>query len=238
MSNQYYIEKYKDFDKILKGYYSVKDNNGNLIELTDIVSPLKIDSRQICAVPEDQGNTPHCAGFSCSNYWETIYWKKTGRLVSFDPDQIYAKAKQWEDSQNINAEGTYLESTQNACARLCGVKDQINLKFLYNDGTNRTILAMKHLIHRYDVCQIGCNITTAWYEANPQNYVIQHRGRVLGGHAILAVGYSPEGLYIQNSWGKEWGAKSFAILSWDAFLKEFMYACYIENIDELKFERI
>ena len=45
MSNRYYIEKYKDFDHIIKTYYQAKDMNGKIADVTGIVNPLKIDNR-------------------------------------------------------------------------------------------------------------------------------------------------------------------------------------------------
>lgn len=44
-TNKYYIEKYKDFDTIIKTYYQAKDTNGKLINIDGIVNPKKIDNR-------------------------------------------------------------------------------------------------------------------------------------------------------------------------------------------------
>jgi hypothetical protein len=44
-SNKYFIEKYKEFDEIIKTYYQAKDYNGNIININNIVTPLKIDNR-------------------------------------------------------------------------------------------------------------------------------------------------------------------------------------------------
>ena len=44
-TNKYYIDKYKDFDKIIKTYYQAKDANGKLINIDGIVNPKKIDNR-------------------------------------------------------------------------------------------------------------------------------------------------------------------------------------------------
>ncbi len=51
--SRYYIEKYKDFDKIIKTYYQVKDVNGKLVNVDGIVNPLKIDNRQQCSVTDN-----------------------------------------------------------------------------------------------------------------------------------------------------------------------------------------
>lgn len=44
-TNKYYIDKYKDFDTIIKTYYQTKDENGRLINIDGIVNPRKIDNR-------------------------------------------------------------------------------------------------------------------------------------------------------------------------------------------------
>jgi C1A family cysteine protease len=48
--------------------------------------------------------------------------------------------------------------------------------------------------------------------------VISRRGRADAGHAIVLVGYTQQGFIIQNSWGKGWGAKGFALLPYEDFL--------------------
>jgi C1A family cysteine protease len=55
-------------------------------------------------------------------------------------------------------------------------------------------------------------------------------GSQLGGHAVNLVGYEQSGVYVMNQWGKEWGAKGFAIMPWDIYLKELMYGAYISGI--------
>jgi hypothetical protein len=53
-TNQYYIEKYKDFDSVIKTYYEAKDHNGKTIKIDGIVTPLKIDNRQEFSVIDNQ----------------------------------------------------------------------------------------------------------------------------------------------------------------------------------------
>ena len=49
-SNKYFIEKYKEFDEIIKTYYQAKDRNGKVINIDGLVVPLKIDNRQTFSV--------------------------------------------------------------------------------------------------------------------------------------------------------------------------------------------
>jgi hypothetical protein len=49
-SNKYFIEKYKEFDEVIKTYYQAKDHNGKIINIDGLVVPLKIDNRQMFSV--------------------------------------------------------------------------------------------------------------------------------------------------------------------------------------------
>jgi len=44
----------------------------------------------------------------------------------------------------------------------------------------------------------------------------------LGNHAIVALGYSSQGLVIQNSWGTSWGHAGYATLSW-SFVNQYVF---------------
>jgi len=229
MSNREYIDKYKDDDEIIKTWFQVKDRSGKMVDIDGIVNPLKIDNRQMASVTDQQGNKPHCAGYSIANLAEALIWKRTGKLVNLNADQIYAKAKTQDG--DINGEGTYLECAIRAALELGGIAnpDSIKIGFLYNDGSDRTVESLKYLVHKYDFVHAGFNISTGWYSCNAQDPVVKHTDIPCGGHAVLVVGYDQQGVYIQNSWGKEWGSKGFCVLPWDAFKKEAMYFCYLQN---------
>ena len=48
--------------------------------------------------------------------------------------------------------------------------------------------------------------------------IIQRKGRAADGHAIAIVGYTKEGFIVQNSWGKGWGHKGFAVLPYEDWM--------------------
>lgn len=229
MSNKEYIDEYGKTDEIIRTWFQVKDRNGKNVDITGIVNPLKIDNRQIASVADQQGSKPHCAGYSIANLIEAVLWKRTGKLANINADQIYAHAKMLDG--DVSGEGTYLECAIKAALKLGGLPNAESIKtgFLYSDGTDKTVEQLKYLVHKYDFVHAGFNITTGWYSCNRQDPVIKHTNINLGGHAVLVVGYDQDGAYIQNSWGKEWGASSFGVLPWDSFKKEAMYFCYLQN---------
>ena len=229
--NRYYIEKYKDFDKIIKTYYQVKDKLGRTVNIDGIVNPLKIDNRQLASVTDNQGQTPHCAAYSICNWAEAILWKRTGKLINLNADQVYAKAKELDGSPN--SDGTWLEYAIKAAVQLGGFQTSgMNVKFFQNEGTQTTVEMLKFLIHKYDFLHAGFEINSGWYKATEEDPIIKKTSTSLGGHAVLLVGYDQIGVYIQNSWGKGWGSKGFAILPWSQVLDQLMYVCYLTGLYE------
>jgi hypothetical protein len=66
--------------------------------------------------------------------------------------------------------------------------------------------------------EIGLPVYNAFTALNSGKSVMTQAmatGPVLGGHALVAVGYNPTGLVVENSWGTSWGAGGYATLGWD-----------------------
>lgn len=225
--NQYYINKYKLDSIIIANQYSTSNNE----PIDGIVSPLKVDNRQIFAPIDFQGATPHCAGFSAANICESIIWKNTGKIVQLDAHQIYAKAKELDGCPDI--EGSYPEYTLKAAIDLGTFP---NKKFIVKTfrkclDLEETKKSLKHLVHKYDFLLGGFMIKENWYQCNSSNYVIKKSsGKTIGGHAVCIVGYDKTGLIIANSWDKNWGAKGFAIVSWAEVQEDFMYGSYLAPV--------
>ena len=45
MSNQEYINKYRDDDEIIKTWFQVRDRQGHIYNIDGIVNPMKVDNR-------------------------------------------------------------------------------------------------------------------------------------------------------------------------------------------------
>ncbi len=70
--------------------------------------------------------------------------------------------------------------------------------------------------------------------ARPGNAVIgvpPTGSSMLGGHAVLAVGYDATGILIVNSWGTRWGEKGFACLTYE-FVRRYSWEGWImDDVD-------
>ena len=117
------------------------NSNGNLVDITKIVNPLKIDTRQQWSVIDNQGSTSECACYSVCGIREALIWKRTGKLIDLNADQVYALATQIAGS-DLNSDRTYLESAIKAAMTLGGLEEvskDIETGFLYNDRSDNTI---------------------------------------------------------------------------------------------------
>lgn len=231
MTNQEYIDIYKNSNTIIMDYYKFSNKNKQF-DIKNIVNPLKIDNRQLVSPTDDQTTTPHCAAYAAAELIESIYWKYTGKLLQFDAHQIYANAKLIDEHPLEN--GTYIEIALKTVLKLC----MYDSKFLFlkkaeidkffNANNDETITNIKQLIHKHDFLISGFEIDEGWYDCiDNKNFIIKQRGNTLGGHAVILCGYNNVGFFIHNQWGKSWGAKGFAIIPYKLFLQQFIYCCYL-----------
>lgn len=234
MTNRDFIESYKSDKKIIADYYKFKDG-AEKKDITGIVNPLHIDNRQLVSPIDNQTVTPHCAAYSAATLVESLYWKKTGKLLQLDSHQIYALAKTLDGE--INSEGTYLEYALKSVLQLCLADERFQflknakIETFFNEGSQYSVESVKRLVHKYGIIQAGFNIDQGWTQCNARNYVIRPAGVSLGGHAVLICGYDYDGFYIVNQWGTEWGAKGFAVMPFDVFRRQLMYCAYLENAE-------
>ena len=200
--------------KPLGAYTSASDGNSY---------PVTLDMRDLVLKTENQGMTNKCAAYTATSWLESILWRKTGKPVDYDPNELYAKAKELDGMPN--AEGTTLDAVMFGILDLgwfigCTKKD---VKFIYDSNQ------LKKAIHKYGTCLCGFNISEDWYKLKNKLVLEKGDGRSAGGHAVICTGYNDVGVFIQNSWGVEWGKYGFACISWDVFNKQFMYGSYFKN---------
>lgn len=184
----------------------------------NFVAPRKLDFRDMCIQTSDQKNTPHCAGYATAGFIEILNWKKNHYPQQIDGNAIYNKAKQIDGDATP---GTTLSASTKAAIDLGLIKGAAQYI-----GKNRD--QVKFAVHSYDSCIAGFMITNEWNMVNKNGTVSVLTNPVdIGGHAVLICGYDPDYVYIQNSWGIEWGFYGFCQLSWNQFDKQFMSGAVI-----------
>jgi len=187
------------------------------------VAPNKIDHRDFCIPTDNQVGTPYCTGYATAGYIEIKHWQKKHFPKQYDATKIYMAAK---DLDNFEGTGSWIKFAVEGAKNLGMVEG--NLKFV-----SRSPNDLKFAILEYGACIGSFAITNEWNQVNKKNGKIKDLGdkaNLLGGHAVLICGYDKYGVYIQNSWGKDWGIWGFAWLSWGQFKKQFSGGIVIENI--------
>jgi hypothetical protein len=201
---------------------------------TQFISPRRIDSRDMCLSSSNQCKTPHCAGYTMSGYIEYHNWKTYHYPAQVDGDIIYKEAKRIDQN---NRDGTTLHSAAKAAINLNFIQgipkhidypsvNQANLSYM-----EKRIISIKFALHQYGVVLSGFRITDEWDWVDKKTGMIRDLGdkaKFRGGHAVLLCGYDHNGVYIQNSWGENWGHYGFAILGWDQYHRQIMQAMVID----------
>ena len=226
MTNEEYIQKYKNENVILTSNY-VDSHTDKII--SNVINPYELDFRQMCSPTDNQFTDPHCAGFAAAQLIESIYWKETGIPIQLDANQIYAKAKEIDGKPD--EDGTYPEYTLKAALHLC--KDLIDVseydaKTYYKYAVDDLIEYSRFMIHKHMFILGGFRITKSWYNANKFRNIISKDDKFVGNHACLICGYNKKNFIIQNSWGRKWGNMGFAQIENSVFINQFICGSYLD----------
>lgn len=185
------------------------------------VAPRKLDFRDMCIQTSNQQQTPHCTGYSTAGYIEVQNWKTLHYPEQIDGDKIYLEAKKLD---GYVGNGTWTKFSVQAAMNLGLIKGTIE----YIVPDRRSLM---FAIHEHSVCIGSLEITNEWNAVGKDGIIpTWNNSNKIGGHAILICGYSEDGIYIQNSWGSEWGLYGFALLRWEQFDKQFRDGVIIRRL--------
>lgn len=193
--------------------------------------PSAVDNRCYCTAVEDQGSKPWCAAYTAAAFAENVLWRRDGRIKQIEPDWIYAWAKKHDGDPY--GDGTTLDCVLKALLDKGVFSSPCAVKMIGRGWTGIDDEGVKAAIHRFGCFLGGFDITDEWYELSKphrESVTGQKPGaKSLGGHAVLVCGYNPAGVWIENSWGEDWGKGGFGFIEWGAFRKQFMYGAVLTN---------
>lgn len=163
----------------------------------------------------DQGATPHCVGFSGWNY---LAGSPVRNKPAFKPAFLYGEAQLADEWPGTDYDGTSVRGLFKVLKKL-----EFVTEYLWAEDA-QTVVA--HLLTAGPVV-----MGTDWFQGmdkpGPKTYLWPD-GEMLGGHAWLATGAdklrkNPDGtmgaIRMVNSWGKSWGEKGRAWVSFDSLDK-------------------
>ncbi|MEH6437521.1 C1 family peptidase [Massilia sp. DD77] len=100
-------------------------------------------------------------------------------------------------------------------ARMCAARARpLGSYFRVN---HKDLISMHAAIAEVGVLYATCAVHTGWQEVG-EDGIIRQSDSMIGGHAFAIVAYDRDGLWIQNSWGDDWGKEGMCHLSYDDWL--------------------
>ena len=197
------------------------------------VPPLVVDLRGYETKTEDQGQYPHCAAYTASQFAENIKWRVNGYPKDIDPVPLYNYAKSIDGDPH--GDGTTLDAVCEALRHFGYFDpDKCKTRLIWEGSGARD--DVKLAVHRYG-CALGAfNISEEFYYKNARDCIIKDsKAPLVGGHAMEIAGYNLTGVILHNSWGLDWGMDGFGIITWEEFDRQFIYAAVLTNaLDGLK----
>jgi len=130
-------------------------------------------------------------------------------------------------SLNNNLNGN---ATSSSVYAITTVNPTKNLNSIDTTFTNANLPALYTALNN-GPCIIGFNVYSSFYNITPINPVYSGTGSLLGGHAVLIVGYISTGTYsgnfiVQNSWGSSWGLYGFFLVPTSVLTNGNWAGCY------------
>lgn len=83
---------------------------------------------------------------------------------------------------------------------------------------HKDIVAMHSALAEVGVLYVTCTVHAGWNAVGTDG-VITQSPTLTGGHAFALVAFDDEGFWLQNSWGRDWGRRGFARISYDDWLE-------------------
>ena len=156
-------------------------------------------------------------------------WKRTGKIVQYNADQIYAKAK--ETDGQMGRGGTYPDLAMAKGLELVPWGQLYVVKSSKSDNVDE----LKRAIHKSMFVSVNMVVTRDLYNLDSRNFIYNGVHDKAGGHSLVCCGYDEESkmLIMQNHWGTIWGLKGFFLCPYDVWKRQCNIFCWYE-LDESK----
>jgi len=213
--------------------------------------PSKVDLRKDMTSVENQGQTNSCTANALAGAYEYLTKKGSGRDIHVSRFFAYYNTRVKDnkgDESNIEDVGATLSSTVEAaeefgtCLESLWPFDPSNINTrpsdeAYQQGADHQITSASWLDHDLQEMKsclaqgfpflFGVTLYPSIEQAETAGVVpipnaFDYQQGQIGGHALLAVGYSDKSnsFIVRNSWGQDWGDKGYCYFPYDYLTNE------------------
>jgi pimeloyl-ACP methyl ester carboxylesterase len=188
----------------------------------------------------DQGSEGACTGFGLATVANFLL---RGRGKRKEADAVsawmlYAMAKRYDEWPGENYSGSSARGAMKAWHKhgICAErlwKDSHPREFdteraadaitrplgAYFRVNHKDLVALHAAISEVGMLYATARVHKGWQRVKSGDQVIEYSPDLIGGHAFAIVGYDREGLWIQNSWGSDWGSGGLARIGYGDWLE-------------------
>lgn len=209
-----------------------KDNRDYLYLANGTMVANKVDLRKYCSPIENQGSLGSCTGQAIAGAIELLN-KRNGRYSDISRLFIYYFERLLLGTVNYDS-GAYIRDGIKSVSRYGAPLEKLwpyivskfkqrPLTEAINDALRRKVTRYERIVN-HDGCIdalnngypiiIGFDVYSSFYRINRtgvMTYPNKRQERLLGGHAVLIVGYDAvrQHYIVRNSWGTAWGDKGY-----------------------------
>jgi hypothetical protein len=220
---------------------------GSLIDL-----PHWVDNRGKVPFILDQGREGACTGFALAAVVNYQKHNKAGATQLKRPNgasarMLYEMAKRYDEWEGEDYEGSSIRAAMKGWHRHGVCRESIwpdkqagaarltanrQLDALESSLGNYFRVRHLHLSHLHSaiveagIVYASASVHRGWTRPSHDTGRIDYHADHIGGHAFVIVGYDQEGLWIQNSWGRDWGLNGFGHITYQDWL-ENGYDCWV-----------
>lgn len=159
----------------------------------------------------DQGAVPACVAYALAGLKTAQEDLEIGETLPFDPQAIYNIIKTPSGGACYRSGFDFL---LNVGAQANGLYYRITS---YAGVVPRSHDEVRHALITGGVLAAGIHVPRSFTGVGGKEFTFTPGGdpdEIVGGHALLVVGYNPTGLILHNSWGQKWGENGRTTVSW------------------------
>jgi hypothetical protein len=201
------------------------------------LAPLKrVLAPPVDAYVLDQGTEGACTGFGLAGVVNLLH-QRQGRRTRVSPRMLYEMAKRHDEWRGERYGGSSCRGAikgwyhMGVCSEqlwpydpsrpgdltIARAKDARAHTIGAYYRVRKNIVDMHAALNETGVVYASATVHGGWTSPGRDGR-IRYRNGNDGGHAFAVVGYDPDGFYVQNSWGPDWGKNGIALWTYEDWI--------------------